>query len=216
MRLICPICQNAFDRRPAHIKGKTVCCSYACSHKAARRQKKRATILHATCKNCGKTFQKELGRTRQSGPHYCGRKCQSTASVLKRWQNHIPKSPRNWSTVKATIEAVKRIGKCEKCGGTDNLHGHHKVPHSQDPSLGSDPQNIQVLCRPCHALEHPEYAAVIMFPHQKTGGEISCLQCGKLRYVPPYLLRIAKYCGDDCRMTALNSRKKNHSDNPCR
>lgn len=40
--------------------------------------------------------------------------------------------------------------RCDACGGIKTLQRHHK---DHDPSNNS-PENIAILCRTCHALEH--------------------------------------------------------------
>lgn len=49
----------------------------------------------------------------------------------------------------------KRGNKCECCGRTANLEGHHKIPFHIDPSLELTESNVIVLCMgplSCHYI----------------------------------------------------------------
>ena len=51
--------------------------------------------------------------------------------------------------------AIKRRDKvCTKCGATDNLHAHHKIPYKVDRSKMFELDNGITLCSECHAREH--------------------------------------------------------------
>lgn len=41
---------------------------------------------------------------------------------------------------------------CERCGSTQNLHAHHRVPRSRGGT--HEPDNGHCLCGGCHALVH--------------------------------------------------------------
>ena len=58
---------------------------------------------------------------------------------------------------------VERHGRCDRCGkdfstDTSQLIAHHKKHLTdetlKDPAVAVDPQNIEILCPHCHALEH--------------------------------------------------------------
>jgi hypothetical protein len=93
---------------------------------------------------------------------------------------------------------VKETGCCERCNSTENLHGHHMKPVSTHPHLAANPWNIKVLCGNCHALEHPELRNALTRPRIRSGEEIACLTCGKLRYVKPCHAGKAKFCSRKC------------------
>lgn len=51
------------------------------------------------------------------------------------------------------IEVLKAAGfACERCGGTQDLHPHHRVPKSRGGS--NDPSNGHCLDFNCHRLVH--------------------------------------------------------------
>ena len=45
---------------------------------------------------------------------------------------------------------------CQRCGGTTTLQRHHK---DKNPTNNS-PENVEVLCNPCHAAEHKRLVPV--------------------------------------------------------
>ena len=44
---------------------------------------------------------------------------------------------------------------CQRCGSTEDLEAHHKVPYAGNLSLRYDVDNGITLCRNCHNMEHP-------------------------------------------------------------
>ena len=43
---------------------------------------------------------------------------------------------------------------CERCSSRSDLEWHHRIPWSEG---GDDsPENLQVLCQPCHQAEHAQ------------------------------------------------------------
>jgi predicted restriction endonuclease len=49
---------------------------------------------------------------------------------------------------------VKRAGKCEVCGATENLDAHHIIPWSCSITGRADLKNGQCLCKDCHKMMH--------------------------------------------------------------
>ena len=52
--------------------------------------------------------------------------------------------------------AVVKRGKCEKCGRTEHLEAHHKIPWAIYPKGRIDLNNGACLCDECHAEEHKD------------------------------------------------------------
>ena len=48
---------------------------------------------------------------------------------------------------------VKTVGKCEKCGATEHLHGHHIIPIGVEGSTDTQ-DNLSCLCNSCHQKLH--------------------------------------------------------------
>ena len=59
-----------------------------------------------------------------------------------------------------------RDGQCVACGNKDDLHAHHIVSVSYDPSKGLDIDNGISLCRGCHQRLHG------MYGHRTHGGHL--------------------------------------------
>lgn len=52
--------------------------------------------------------------------------------------------------------AVVKHGKCEKCGRTEHLEAHHKIPWAIYPKGRINLNNGACLCDECHAEEHKD------------------------------------------------------------
>lgn len=63
---------------------------------------------------------------------------------------------RNSSRVVMWKKKVKKIGKCEICGATEQLEAHHKVPWTYSISGRADVKNGQCLCSKCHKMMHDD------------------------------------------------------------
>lgn len=61
---------------------------------------------------------------------------------------------RNSSRAVAWRKKVKRIGKCEICGATENLVAHHIIPWAYSIKGRTDTKNGQCLCCDCHKIMH--------------------------------------------------------------
>lgn len=47
----------------------------------------------------------------------------------------------------------KKVGKCERCGSHKQLQSHHR--RYPDHWFDTREEDLEVLCRECHRLEHP-------------------------------------------------------------
>jgi Fe2+ or Zn2+ uptake regulation protein len=161
--LMCAACGKIFTRPNAHIRGITHACSKQCSHKLKAHKPK--TLLECTCKECGKQFQIRKGRGGTG--EYCSVACAAAQRGKNmRGPNH-PKwnngsSERSYASRKTIAQVVAERGRCEECGVIEDLQGHHAKSHSSTPALRADPNNIQVLCKICHAGKHPRLAKFIL------------------------------------------------------
>jgi transcription elongation factor Elf1 len=66
---------------------------------------------------------------------------------------------------------------CEKCGSTEKLERHHKDGNP----MNNEPNNLAVLCSPCHHKEHLRIAPA------------TCVVCGQM--FRPKRARRATLCG---------------------
>lgn len=61
---------------------------------------------------------------------------------------------RNDPRVKKWIKEVISIGRCQKCGSTENLEAHHIIRWADYPAGRIDKNNGICLCKVCHIDEH--------------------------------------------------------------
>ena len=111
-----------------------------------------------TCQECGKTFKPTSNR--QQWCTECGDKikrenriksCNEYYHSHKKLKGCHPKGKES-SSYKDGIGLYKKKRKdyCERCGATENLVVHHK---DRDRHNNED-DNLETLCRSCHAKEH--------------------------------------------------------------
>lgn len=72
-------------------------------------------------------------------------------AALKDIYDFWPDYPPDWGERKAELQLLKNE-RCEACGATERLQGHHKVPFWQGGSNKLD--NLELLCIDCHGKEH--------------------------------------------------------------
>lgn len=188
---VCQFCNNSF-RRKKRSERKRRFCSVACANMAQKQ-----SLVHSTCLHCGAPFTRSKSRMGM----YCSDTCSRTRPVAKgvehwNWNGGISKRAR--AVGAASQRKVRAVGRCERCGSTENLHGHHIEHFASAPEMGADLANIEVLCSHCHAFEHPKIKNLIMRPPIRDGKEITCLICGRSRYANPCQVARAKYCSRAC------------------
>lgn len=188
-------------------------CSRKCSTKYSRPMGK--TYFEFYCNECNVKFKKEKGQLKYN--KYCSRICSIKAikngkiyrpkgSDHPGWHGGITKRP---YIARKTVLAAKKIKKeCEKCGSKENLQGHHIIKYSERPDLCDDINNIEVICRNCHAFEHPEIANMLSYPVKRTGKIINCIICNKERYIVKHLFKTAKFCSRKCQLINLHALRR--------
>jgi hypothetical protein len=156
--------------------------------------------LTGTCEHCGQTFQRQ--KRRDDKMLFCSQDCY-TAGRLRGggskhpgWKGGI--AERSAAENAVVRRKVREIARCQRCGSTENLCGHHIEHYAKAPERRTDPSNIEVLCASCHALEHPEIKGLVSRPQLRSGRAIPCAVCGKIRYKQPFELAAAKYCSRAC------------------
>jgi thymidylate synthase (FAD) len=83
------------------------------------------------------------------------------------WKVDLPEHKRayNWLKYERANFLERAENKCEECGCEhERLHCHHIKPVRLFPGLGTDPENIVVLCPSCHKKAHymvPSAAMVV-------------------------------------------------------
>lgn len=109
------------------------------------------------------------------------------------------KERRSFAERRLITSAIAEIGRCERCGGREDLQGHHKVPRSVDLSLAVVRSNIEVLCATCHAAEHFPISGFIFRPPRRKGVTLICDRCSKPFYVKLSQAHKVRNCSKECR-----------------
>lgn len=220
----CVVCGSIFKTYKFWAKraNGSIFCSRQCQ--VAGRIRHQASTLSAACKQCGKDFTRTKHRAGKMT--YCSVECRKRGAGLS-GENHpmwgkpharSGSNHHNWRGGKAkgrgmTRSLIKRakreIGKCERCGSAENLQGHHKARFSENKELQSERSNIEVICAPCHAIEHPDLAPMICFPRFKTGKTLNCTRCGKEYYRPLSAVPASKFCSMACTAAARTGTQRN-------
>ena len=211
--LICAACGATFHREKVQGHYSARACSKKCAAAIAHTNaigSRPLTMLHATCVGCGQHFSRS---TRTKGRmRFCSKECAD---------RNRPRGPDNpgWkggrtrtSTARALVARLKgERGECERCGSTKRLCGHHRLPVSERPDLEADPENIEIICVPCHALEHPDRAGLILKTRMRGGALLKCSWCGEDFYASPSRASKAQFCGHACRLAAMNGPRREDS-----
>lgn len=183
-------------------------CSTECRRKG--RFHRPPVMIEYICAECGIFFKRRNG---YNGTHtYCSNSCRATACGRRNGGENHPNwkggiSERTHSTRMAIKRAVRERGKCERCGSTENLQGHHIERYSVAVDRRSDPSNIEVLCANCHAKEHPNVANMLLYPRIRSGAWKSCLVCDTKYYRPRYSAEKSKFCSYKCCYASRKGRK---------
>jgi len=176
--------------------------------------------IELVCPVCNTVFQRrpcDIRKRKKRGTKllYCSLRCAGKAhrgSTNPMWKGGITKRP---PLVKiAGQRRAKLLGYCERCGSTENLHGHHKLTYSSSPLFGQSEDNIEVLCAKCHSLEHPKFSTLITRPIVKTGVTISCKICDKNVYSFPS--RIRQFCSRSCKSKWLAKKRRKGREISCK
>jgi hypothetical protein len=112
------------------------------------------------------------------------------------WQGG-KKSHRTGTVNSFTSRQVKPGSVCADCGSTDRLQAHHIQRVVDRPDLATDETNIQILCAPCHAIRHPESAALIL----RVGTfkpPVECVRCGILFLKKANRVKARNWCSRIC------------------
>lgn len=213
---ICAVCGKTFKTYKCWAKRKngSSFCSRECQY--VGKSKKPPTFITAVCKFCGKEFRRTVSNAGKLA--YCSNKCRFSGVGLElSGENHWTakkdhpisgSAHHNWKGGKSKgrgktkgviFRAKKEVGKCERCGSTSDLQGHHKKSFAANVEMRAARENIEILCANCHAVEHPRMAPMISRPRLKTGTILACVVCGKEYYRPQSLVYKSRYCSKECK-----------------
>lgn len=142
----CSICGKTINRPPSQCRSKKLFCSQDCYSEEKKRRWKGENnpnyiggIKEFTCKNCGRKFKRgQRGKKERNRNKFCSIKCSAiyrgkNNRGLNHWNykghtGRITKPIRMQSDYeKWRLKVLERDNfKCQECGGSINLHVHHK------------------------------------------------------------------------------------------
>ena len=209
VRLNCAQCSKEFETYRSHANRRPfLTCSLSCA-RSYFPSKKRIRVYLA-CENCGCQFDVPVGRStgeKRPKARFCSKECKDG---FQKGNNH-PAYIDGRAEARAQCRKViaKRIfeeGRCEECGSTAFLHGHHIKPFSTHPELRDEPSNIQVLCRECHANKHPHQARKLFKGVARSGITKACPICSTEFYVKRSHIALRTTCSRGCAGVLRRSR----------
>lgn len=152
---ICKQCDKKFHSRHDRL-------GYFCSKSCAGKNKpKKYLRVIKICDVCLKDF--EVKKYRENSALYCSNECRRKRMPSK--ENHVNWKGgivRTWESKVLIKRLIKLRKECENCHSKKYLQGHHVIPYSKNKELQSCENNIQILCRLCHAKKHPEISNFIL------------------------------------------------------
>lgn len=216
----CLECGAAFQVKRSEVsRGHGLYCSRSCARSGTQRTGR--TFHRASCQQCHRDFIYPKGGARAA--KFCSNKCTGdfyasrysadykgidTVAAAGRIRPKRPVAPkwRKWKVEMTPVrvlirELVQEVGKCQECGSTNNLHGHHIKSRSAHPELMTDRANIQILCVDCHAGKHPSVANLIRasMNTRKTVKKKICIECGEPYKPDTRHYETALWCSRECR-----------------
>jgi len=121
-------------------------CSLQCN--AARKQVPKRIVQCERC--CG-----EIEVTPKNSLLGHGRFCSRRCMTERRDELRLPPGPvRGRSYHKLRDSVIRDHPRCARCASTNDLLVHHRARARERPDLLMDRDNLQVLCRSCHAKVH--------------------------------------------------------------
>lgn len=125
-------------------------CSKSCSARKSKRKKSGPSLI---CKICSNLYYVKPYRKFTSV--YCSRLCLAKGrgenmrgEKHPKWKGGVTERP--FFSRQKIRQRKKDIGKCEECGSTEKLEGHHIH------GFFNDGHQIIILCAECHSLKHPK------------------------------------------------------------
>lgn len=189
--------QNCVARRRADHA-----CSLSCARAAwPNRRQERVTL---ECERCKAPFEVAKGRAgggNKPKARFCSKACKDATLKGRTHPNFIDgRAEARREARKVIAKRIFEEGKCEECGSTDRLHGHHIKHFATHPDLRNEPSNIQVLCAVCHAAKHPNQANHLFRGNGHSGEMRNCPICARPFYTKPSHIGRKKTCGTaECR-----------------
>lgn len=201
VRLTCVRCSTEFETYLSTAKRRE---DHTCSLSCARshwpnRKRERVTLK---CERCSSTFEVAKGRDgsgRKPKARFCSVACKNLTQKGAGHPSYIDGRAEARMKCRAVIaQRILEEGKCEECGSTAFLHGHHIKSFAKFPEHRNEPKNIQVLCSECHAAKHPDQARKLFSSVPRSGSDIECSECATKFYVKKSHLDLRRTCSRVC------------------
>jgi hypothetical protein len=155
---VCVNCNQEFQAPlPEHKRGHAKFCSLKCSTKYHGNIRHQHQELNAQCAQCGKFFHKSAYQQTKSksGLFFCSRKCKDSAQRIGGIQAIQPSHYGTGNGLHTYRDIAFKYypQKCMRCGYDANLAAII-VHHKDRDRTNNTPENLEVLCCNCHAIEH--------------------------------------------------------------
>lgn len=151
----CQQCQCSFEAASKEVnRGNAKFCSRTCARKHQSQQRP-AQKHNCTCALCGMRFYRPLSNQKKSkvtGLQFCSRLCKDSAQSLKE-SVLIRSDSANGRYAYRDFAFSVYSHKCNRCG-YDKYIQVLEVHHKDRNRLNNQIDNLEILCRNCHAEEH--------------------------------------------------------------
>lgn len=201
VRLNCSHCDKLFVTfLSVAVRRPDPTCSLSCAR--ARWPNKSRQRVTVSCEVCRKPFEVTQGRAdgaKRSRARFCSNACKNKKQRGEGHPRYIDGRAKARAECRKVIEqCIRDKERCEECGATGYLHGHHIKPFATHPQLRNEPSNIQVLCNACHAAKHPDQARKLFKGVPRRGSTLTCPICSTLFYVRLSHLGSRRTCSRGC------------------
>lgn len=209
VQLICAHCSKPFETYRSHANRRSdTTCSLSCARSRWPNRKRNRVSLN--CEQCGAEFQvapSRAGGGKKPKARFCSENCRNEKQKGAGHPAFIDgRAEARMKCRKVIAQRILQEGRCEECGSTESLHGHHIKSFAKYPDLRMEPTNIQVLCSRCHAGKHPGQARKLFKGVARSGVTKTCPQCSKEFYVKKSHSAIRVTCSVPCSLLFRSSR----------
>lgn len=130
-------------------------------------------MLKKNCLHCNKefsvSFQYEFKKRKFCSPG-CSNKFYKENNAKAKIGPNNPMWKHGLYAVAKSKGSIRKIlpVQCERCGSEKGLVAHHKNRNREDNRV----ENLEIICRSCHAKEHEFYKTIINLKRDKYGRKL--------------------------------------------